>query len=88
MTAGFPEIGDHLNAKELWTLPVCDQDEYAAWRGMARSALIRFIEIVPEPVVEQATLPREESRGLCTELTLPGGAALRVYQLAGQGGAA
>lgn len=60
----------------------------AAWRGMARRAPIRFIEIVPEPVVEQTTLPREESRGLCAELTLPGGAVLRVYQLAGQGGAA
>lgn len=60
----------------------------AAWRGMARRAPIRFIEIVPEPVVEQTTLPPEESRGLCAELTLPGGAVLRVYQRAGQGGAA
>jgi transposase-like protein len=56
----------------------------ALWRSQARKAGGRFIEVETSdtPAPERAT-----HATLCAELTLPGGAVLRVYHRGAEGGA-
>jgi transposase-like protein len=59
----------------------------AAWRSMARRRAGGFVEVEAQgssgPLRERST----DAAALCVELALPGGAVLRVYQRAGEGGA-
>jgi transposase-like protein len=59
----------------------------AAWRGARRRVAGRFVEVEmdEEPVAAPAGLESESM--LCAELTLPGGAVLRVFSHGGKGGA-
>jgi transposase-like protein len=55
----------------------------ASWRGAARRRTGAFVEVdTTEPAA-----PPEAAASLCVELTLPGGAILRVYQRGAEGGA-
>jgi hypothetical protein len=56
----------------------------AAWRSEARRSAGRFVEVEAEAPV--AGGGRRRGRALCAEVTLPGGAVLRVYDLGGEGG--
>jgi hypothetical protein len=68
----------------------------AAWRAECRrSAAPRFIEVeaaLPDPPAARTHAPASPDRpmpsALCAELTLPGGAVLRVYAPLNAGGAA
>ena len=57
----------------------------ALWRAQARRAGGRFIEVETADAASPAA--REPGGVLCAELTLPGGAMLRVYHSSAEGGA-
>ncbi len=67
----------------------------AAWRAAERRLVApRFVEIETVPPAaaaaarpERHTPDQRHAAALCAELTLPGGAVLRVYASAGAGGA-
>jgi len=58
----------------------------AAWRGARRRVAGRFVEVEMDEAPTAA--PRGPELMLCAELTLPGGAMLRVFSHAGKGGVA
>ncbi len=57
----------------------------ALWRAQARRAAGRFIEVETADAV--GAPPPEAGAVLCAELSLPGGAVLRVYHSSEEGGA-
>lgn len=57
----------------------------ALWRAQARRAAGRFIEVETADALDAP--PREAGAVLCAELSLPGGAVLRVYHSSAEGGA-
>jgi transposase-like protein len=59
----------------------------ASWRSQARRVGGRFVEVEKEVAPVSASPEAMAGGALCAELVLPGGAVLRVYQLAGKGGA-
>jgi transposase-like protein len=61
----------------------------AAWRGARRRVAGRFVEVeMDEEPMSGAPGPQPDSQSmLCAELTLPGGAVLRVFSRGGKGGA-
>lgn len=60
----------------------------ATWRSQWRRMTGRFVEVETEPAAGVGAEVRAADGALCAELVLPGGAVLRIYQAAGQGGAA
>ena len=56
----------------------------ASWRSSARREPVRFVEV--EAAEGTSALRHQAASSLCAELLLPGGAVLRVYQIAGAGG--
>lgn len=60
----------------------------AGWRSMARRTAGRFVEVETVAAAEAGDGSRNNTAALCAELLLPGGAVLRIYQAADEGGAA
>jgi len=58
-----------------------------SWRGAARRAAGRFVEVETPAAAEPGPAWRNPGAALCAEVVLPGGTVLRVYQLSDQGGA-
>lgn len=59
----------------------------AAWRSVERRRAGGFVEVEAQDSAGALSERSPDAAALCVELSLPGGAVLRVYQRAGEGGA-